>query len=151
MTRVIVLLLSVLFCLPVAGSDDTELATIYKLPVWLDQTQRVCPWKSRAGEGYIRLIRTETDGRHQLYLQWIRKGIAGTPTQAISTVLVEELAGDLAVRFEMPDADVHPGRCQMMARAEDILTERRYDLLLTLTGPGDYQLEVTMLYSGDLE
>lgn len=151
MMKFVTLILLSLVCLQVTGKENEQLAAIYKLPVWLDQAQRVCPWKSREGEGYIRVIRTETDGRHQLYLQWIRKGMAGTPTQAISTIQVEELAQDIAFRVEMPKAALHPGHCKMSARAEDVLTERRYDLLFTLTAAGEYLLEMTILYRGNLE
>lgn len=132
------------------ADNNEELTTIYKLPVWMDQVKRVCPWKSASGEGYIRVIRTETAGRHQLYLQWIRKGIAGSPTQPISTIQVEELAGELAVRIEMPEASLEPGFCQLVARAENISTERRYNISLVVKGPGKYDLQTTMLYNGNL-
>jgi len=134
----------------VQADNNEELEAIYKLPVWMDQVKRVCPWKSPSGEGYIRVIRTEAAGRHQLYLQWIRKGIAGSPTQPISTIQVEELAKELAVKIQMPKATLEPGYCQLTARAENISTERRYDMLMILKGPGKYELQTTMLYNGNL-
>ncbi|WP_419811012.1 hypothetical protein [Bacterioplanoides sp.] len=130
--------------------ENEVLKAVYKMPVWMDQVQRMCPWKSSDGEGYVRVIRTEQAGRHQLYLQWIRKGIAGSPTQAVSTVQVEELAQDLAVKIQMPKPSLEPGFCKLTARAENIITERRYDMTLLLKGPGTYELNTTTLFSGTL-
>lgn len=150
MMRMLLCALMLLGAVDAAAQNKTELQTIYKLPVWLDQINRVCPWKSQAGEGYIRVIRTQSGGRHQLYLQWIRKGIAGAATQPVSTVMVKELSGELAVKIEMPTAQLKPTHCQLTARAENILTERRYNINMTLTRPGHYGLQITPLYDGDL-
>ena len=133
-----------------ANNNATPLKDVYKLPVWVDQVQRVCPWKSKAGSGYVRMIRTEVDGRHGLFLQWVRKGIAGAPTQPTSTVLVEELTHEFPVRLEMPKAKLLPNSCQLSATAENINTERRYMMTFTLKGPGSYDMQVTRLYEGGL-
>lgn len=150
MLKIVLTALLLLTALITRAESNEELKTVYKLPIWIDQVKRVCPWKSQDGEGYIRILRTETGGRHQLYLQWIRKGIAGSPTQAISTVQVEELAKDLAVKIEMPAAHLDPGQCRLTARAENITTERRYDMVILAKGPGKYELQTTMLYNGNL-
>ncbi len=130
--------------------SDDPLAEIYKLPVWIDQVSRVCPWKSTAGAGYIRLIRTDRNSHHGLYIQWVRKGIAGAPTQATSTVQVEELEQRYQVRLTMPQAQLQPDSCHLTALAEAISNERRYQLDFILKGPGDYKLEVTHLLEGGL-
>lgn len=123
---------------------------VYKLPAWVDQVQRVCPWRSQAGEGYIRVMRTEYEGRHGLYLQWIRKGIAGSPTQATSTVLVKELDQDYHVKLMMPEAKLSKNTCELTALGESMLNERRYQFHFTLKGPGDYQFRATHLLEGGL-
>lgn len=143
-------LFSLIIAFPVFANNATPLKDVYKLPVWIDQVQRVCPWKSKAGSGYIRVIRTETEGRHGLFLQWIRKGIAGAPTQSTSTILVEELTHEFPVRLEMPKASLLPDSCQLSSTAENINTERRYMMNFTLRGPGSYDLQVTRLYEGGL-
>lgn len=133
-----------------AEVNDDPLAEIYKLPVWIDQVSRVCPWKSTAGEGYIRLIRTDLNSHHGLYLQWIRKGIAGSPTQATSTLQVEELENQYHVRLQMPSAELKPDACHLTALGESISSERRYRFDFILKGPGDYRLNVTHLLEGGL-
>jgi hypothetical protein len=133
-----------------ATSNDDPLVDVYKLPVWIDGVTRVCPWKSAAGQGYVRLIRTDRNSHHGLYLQWIRKGIAGATTQATSTILVEELESDYLVRMEMPQAQLEPNACRLSALAESITTERRYQFDFVVKGPGDYTLSVTHLLEGGL-
>jgi len=126
------------------------LTQVYKLPVWINGVTRVCPWRSNAGQGYIRVIRGDTLAGHSLYLQWVRKGIAEAPTQATSTVEVEELRDDYQVRIEMPVAKLGPHSCSLSAVGEDITSERRYRFDFTLKGPGNYRLEVTHLLEGGL-
>jgi len=130
-----------------AVSHEALLEQVYKMPAWVDQVTRVCPWQSNEGQGYVRVVRTEQGGRHQLFFQWIRKGMAGTPTQAISTVQVEELAGELAVKVELPRAQLHEQHCQLKARAENLTSERRYMLTFYLIRPGEYKLSLAGLYS----
>lgn len=135
----------------VAAEGETwPFAGVYKMPVWIDQVQRVCPWKSDAGEGYIRVVRTNVKGPHGIYLQWIRKGIAGSETQAISTVRVEELEGQYQVHLQMPQPQLSPDACHLTAMAESIITDRRYKMELVVKGPGEYQLLVTSLLQGGL-
>ncbi|ASP40300.1 hypothetical protein CHH28_17165 [Bacterioplanes sanyensis] len=127
-----------------AQSGDEQLRHIYKMPVWIAESQRVCPWKTEAAEGYVRLVRTEQSGQHRLFLQWIRKGIAGGPTEPISTVVVKQLEQQYQVRTQLPNA-VQPGSCELLALAEDIHNERRYEMryFLSADKPGHYQLDVT--------
>lgn len=125
-------------------------AGVYKMPVWIDQVQRVCPWKSDAGEGYIRVVRTNFKGPHGIYLQWIRKGIAGSETQAISTVRVKELEEQYQVRLQMPQPELSSAACHLTALAESIITDRRYKMEFIVKGPGDYQLLVTSMLQGGL-
>lgn len=133
-----------------ARSNDDPLVDIYKLPVWIDAVARVCPWQSSAGQGYIRLVRTDRNGHHGLYLQWIRKGIAGTLTQPISTIPVAELESDYLVRITMPKAQLEQHSCGLSARAESVISERRYQFEFIVKGPGDYSLSVTQLLDGGL-
>lgn len=140
------------FLLPVwaMASPADRLDVIYKIPAWIDQTKRVCPWKSKAGQGYLRFIRTEELGQHGVYLQWIRKGIAGTPAKAVSTLWVEELESDFQVHIAMPSVTLENRQCVLTSMAEDITTERRYQMIFIIKGPGEYQLQVTRLYDGSL-
>ncbi|WP_430462119.1 hypothetical protein ACQUQU_04835 [Thalassolituus sp. LLYu03] len=135
---------------PQALAEDDPLTDVYKLPVWIDGLERVCPWKSSAGEGYIRVVRTDMNSHHGLYLQWVRKGIAGAPTQATSTVLVEELEKQYQVRLQMPSARLSSDACHLGMLGESITTERRYQFELVLKGPGNYTLNVTHLLEGGL-
>ncbi|MAD46809.1 MAG: hypothetical protein CMI02_10060 [Oceanospirillaceae bacterium] len=135
---------------PAGAADDKLMTQIYKLPVEINAVSRVCPWRSKAGQGYIRLIRTDALTGHRLYLQWVRRGIAGAPTQATSTVPVQELEEDYEVRIEMPAATLGPHACKLSAIGEDITSERRYRFDFTLKGPGDYKLGVTHLLEGGL-
>ncbi|GGY32821.1 hypothetical protein GCM10011297_02210 [Bacterioplanes sanyensis] len=127
-----------------AAKGDEQLKAIYKLPVWVAETQRVCPWRADGGEGYVRVIRTSAQGQHRLFFQWIRKGIAGGPTEAISTVAVEELEQQYQVRSQLPEP-LKPGGCELQAMAEDIHSERRYLMQYELSQdkPGHYHLDVT--------
>ncbi|MAK90149.1 MAG: hypothetical protein CMI13_02785 [Oleibacter sp.] len=134
-----------------APAEDDKLAKdIYKLPVAINAVSRVCPWRSNAGQGYIRLIRTDALAGHHLYLQWIRRGIAGSPTQATSTVAVKELMSDYEVKFDMPQARLGQDACMLSAIGEDVTSERRYRFDFVLKGPGDYKLGVTHLLEGGL-
>ncbi len=133
-----------------AEGETWPFAGVYKMPVWVDQVQSVCPWKSDAGEGYIRIIRTNMKGLHGIYLQWIRKGIAGSETQAISTVLVEELEGQYQVHLQMPSPQLRADACHLTALAESIITDRRYKMEFVVKGPGDYRLLVTSMLQGGL-
>lgn len=126
-----------------AQPGDEQLKALYKLPVWIAESQRVCPWKTEAAEGYVRIIRTEQLGQHRLFLQWIRKGIAGGPTEAVSTVAVSQLESQFQVRTQLPKPK-KPGSCELYALAEDIHSERRYEMFyqLSQSQPGHYQLDV---------
>ena len=129
---------------------DNKLKAIYRIPAWVAETHRVCPWQLEGGEGYVRLVRTEVDGRHELYIQWIRKGIVGSDSAAISTLRVDELSTDYAVKMEVPAATDRSAPCELTALAEDILTERRYKLNLHIMAPGEYRLGVTHMMMGGL-
>lgn len=133
---------------PDAEGETWPFAGVYKMPVWIDQVQRVCPWKSEAGEGYIRVVRTNFNGPHGIYLQWIRKGIAGSETQAISTVLVKELEEQYQVRLQMPQPELSSEACHLTALAESIITDRRYKMEFIVKGAGNYQLLVTSMLQG---
>lgn len=125
-------------------------AGVYKMPVWIDQVQRVCPWKSDAGEGYVRVVRTNIKSSHGIYLQWIRKGIAGAETRAISTVRVDELENQYQVHVQMPQAKISRNACHLTALAESVITDRRYKMEFIIAGPGEYQLLVTRMLQGGL-
>lgn len=135
---------------PDAEGETWPFAGVYKMPVWIDQVQRVCPWKSEAGEGYIRVVRTNFKGPHGIYLQWIRKGIAGSETQAISTVRIKELEEQYQVHLQMPQPELSSAACHLTALAESIITDRRYQMEFIVKGPGDYQLLVTSMLQGGL-
>jgi len=128
----------------------TDITESYVMPVWVDQVQRVCPWRSNAGEGYIRLIRSEHDGRHGIILQWIRKGIAGAPTQAISTIAVTELDTTYQVRVKMPEPELSEYACYLTAMGEDMMTEQRYKFDWILKGPGEYEFHATHMLNGGM-
>lgn len=130
--------------------EDDFLTTLYTLPAWVAEIDRVCPWRIDGGEGYVRVIRTEQYGIHRLYLQWIRKGIASGPTEAIATVSVEEIRDQYQVRVQMPTAQLNTRNCTLEALAEDIHNERRYRLIFELTTPGQYTLAITHLMMGTL-
>lgn len=137
------LLISAAVCRAEALSDA------YQLPIWVDAVVKVCPWKSESAEGYIRLIRREhDDGRHGLFVQWIRQGIAGAPTAAVSTLAIEELERDYMVRMELPSVVLGRDACRLQARAEDMINERRYEFDFLLRGPGDLTVNVTRKMAG---
>jgi len=147
--RTLSILVALLLCSLAARSGAGPLEEAYKLPVWVDAVTEVCPWKSSAAEGYIRLIRQEhSDGSHGLFVQWIRKGIAGQPTQAVSTLAVEQLESEYLVRLEMPESMLARDACRLKARAEDMVNERRYEFDLLLHGPGEMQVNITRMLGG---
>ncbi|TNC91886.1 MAG: hypothetical protein CSH36_07335 [Thalassolituus sp.] len=126
-----------------------ELAEAYVMPVWVDAVTEVCPWKSPSAEGYIRLIRREhDDGSHGLYVQWIRKGIAGEPAEAVSTLAVEELDQQLMLRLEMPQPTLARDACRLKSFGEDMVNERRYELDMLVRGPGELQVNITRKLDG---
>jgi len=121
----------------------------YVMPVWVDAVTEVCPWRSPSAEGYIRLIRREhDDGSHGLFVQWIRKGIAGEPAEAVSTLAVEALEKELMVRIEMPSPTLGRDACRLKSFGEDMINERRYELDLLVRGPGDMQVHITRMLDG---
>jgi hypothetical protein len=133
----------------VVAARADALPEVYQLPVWVDAVVKVCPWKSESAEGYIRLIRREhDDGHHGLYVQWIREGIAGAPTEAVSTLAVEELDSEYMVRMELPTAVLGRDACRLKARAEDMVNERRYEFDFLLRGPGELTVNVTRKMDG---
>lgn len=133
-----------------APVDDEFLTSLYTLPAWVAEVDRVCPWRIDGAEGYVRVIRTEQYGLHRLYLQWIRRGIASGPTEAISTIAIEELRDQYQVRVQMPKAQLNTHHCTLEALAEDVHNERRYRLIIELTHPGQYRLAITHLFMGNL-
>lgn len=149
-TRLLVLLLTLVAPGGLTIAEEDPMTDVYKMPVWIDGVSRVCPWKSAAGEGYIRVVRTDLNSHHGLFLQWVRKGIAGTPTQPTSTIEVEELNNEYQVRMQMPEASLSPDACHLKALAESVSSERRYEFELVLKGPGQYALNVTRLLEGGL-
>lgn len=129
--------------------SDQALVGIYQMPVWIDAVRRVCPWRSADAEGDIRLIRKlNDDGSHGFFVQWLRKGLLGAPTEAVSTLAVEELSTDYLVRIEMPKPQLSRDACLLKAIAEDMMNERRYEFTLILKGPGDMQVQVTRMLGG---
>lgn len=132
------------------NADSKEaLSEAYVMPAWVDAVTQVCPWKSEDAEGYIRLIRKQNeDGSHGLFVQWLRKGIAGAPTAAVSTLEVEPLEHDYLVRIEMPSPTLARDACRLKALAEDMMNERRYEFDLLLRGPGDMQVNITRMLGG---
>ena len=129
--------------------SDQALVGTYQIPVWIDAVRRVCPWRSADAEGDIRLIRKlNDDGSHGLFVQWLRKGLLGAPTEAVSTLAVEELSTDHLVRIEMPKPQLSRDACKLTAIAEDMMNERRYEFSLILKGPGDMQVQVPRMLGG---
>lgn len=129
---------------------DAGLMAIYKMPAYVQQVVKVCPWRSNSGQGAIRLTQTEQQGAHKLYVQWLREGLAGTETRAVSTIAIEEINNDSYYRFNMPHAELMPGACKLSTEMEDLRTQRRFRLNLFLEGPGKYQYQLTRLLDGDL-
>lgn len=129
-------------------TDDLEYQSIYKLPSWIDSVASLCPWQSKSGSGYLRVIRTKANSGHGLYLQWIRNGLKVSGSTPISTVKVEEIGDQYQLLLEMPTAQLGQGECKLTSRAEDAVNERRYLLDIRVEGPGDYRLEVTRKLSG---
>lgn len=128
--------------------NDPEYQAVYKLPSWIDSVVSLCPWQSRSGSGYLRVIRTKANTGHGLYLQWIRNGLKVSGSTPISTVKVEEIGDQYQLLLEMPTAQLGEGECKLTSRAEDAVNERRYLLDIRVEGPGDYRLEVTRKLSG---
>ena len=83
-----------------------------------------------------------------MYVQWIREGIAGAPTEAVSTLAVEELDREYMVRMELPTAVLGRDACRLKARAEDMVNERRYEFDFLLRGPGELTVNVTRKMDG---
>jgi hypothetical protein len=138
---------TLLICSSFCRAD--ALPDAYQLPIWVDAVVKVCPWKSESAEGYIRLIRREhDDGHHSLFVQWIRKGIAGADTAPVSTLAVEELESQYMVRMELPTAVLGRDACRLIARAEDMVDERRYEFDFLLRGPGELTVNVTRKMDG---
>lgn len=151
--KLILTLLSLCLILPASadGLTPQELTDAYRMPVWVDAVTEVCPWKSLSAEGYIRLIRREhDDGSHGLFVQWIRKGVAGEPAEAVSTLAVEELERALMVRIDMPVTELGRDACRLRSFAHDMINERRYVLDLLVRGPGELQVNVTRMLDGDV-
>ena len=131
-------------------TSDAALMAIYKMPAYVQRVVKVCPWRSKSGQGAIRLTQTEQQGAHKLYVQWLREGLAGTETRAVSTIAIEEINNDSYYRFNMPAAELMPGSCKLSTEMEDLRTQRRFRLNLFLEGPGKYQYQLTRLLDGDL-
>jgi len=132
------------------NTQDKALMAIYKMPAFVQRVEQVCPWRSKSGQGAIRLTQTEEQGAHKLYVQWIREGLAGTEARAVSTIAIEEINGDANYRFKMPKAELMPDSCKLTTEMEDLHTQRRFRLNLFLQGPGKYQYQLTRLLDGDL-
>ena len=120
------------------------------MPHFVSNVAQVCPWRSKSGQGLIRLTQTEQLGAHQLYVQWVRQGMAGTETHSISTIAIDELNKNGRYRFDMPSGELEPGACKLTTEMEDIRTQRRFRITLHVQGPGKYQSHVTRLLDGDL-
>lgn len=129
---------------------DSGLEAVYKLPAIVSDVSQVCPWRSKSGKGVIRLARTEQKGAHQLYVQWVREGLAGTETQAISTIPINELNKHGPYRFKMPSGKLQQNACRLVTEMENLKNKRRFRVTLYLKGPGDYDYQVTSLLDGDL-
>lgn len=124
---------------------NSDLAPVYKMPVWVERVESFCPWKSKDGEGYVRVVRTERHGRHQLFLQWIQKGGTTATDKVLSTRSVEELENDYIVRLEMPKAMLNPKSCELTTMADSLNNSQRFRFKVVLREPGNYMLQVTQV------
>lgn len=146
----ILLMLALMAAAPWSMAAEPDYADVYKLPAWIERVAPMCPWKSATEEGYVRVIRTDFHGRHQLFLQWVKKADVGTENAAeiLSTRAVEELETTYSVRVEMPRAHLNPTSCELQAEAEALNIKQRYRMNIVLREPGNYLLQVTRLLDG---
>lgn len=131
-------------------AEDPLLQTFYKLPTNITVVKQVCPWKSATAQGTIRLMQFEEKGAHRLYVQWLRQGIAGSDTTAISTVPIKELNGLQYYRFDLPNGKLLKGACAIETIMENIIDERRFKMTLYIKGAGKYEYHISRLLDGDL-
>ncbi len=129
---------------------DPAFSAVYKMPADIEWADSLCPWKSATETGYLRLVRSRDDDRHRLLVQWIRKSMNEQPDEAVSTRVIDELDQLYRVRLQPPQAQLHPDHCELNMVAEDVDSERRYQLQLRLKGPGEYRLMVIEKLPGDL-
>jgi len=136
---------------PKAVAEDARLKEFYKMSPSIQQVRQICPWRSATTEGTIRLMKIEVGGAHHLYVQWLRKGIAGTAEAPLSTIGIEEINVDHYYRFELPKGRLMAGACSVETIMEDIIDERRFRLTLYLMGPGKYEVHLTRLLDGGIK
>ncbi len=132
------------------NAEDLRLKELYKMSPSIQTLKQVCPWRSSAAKGIIRLMQVEEKGAHKLYVQWLRQGIAGIPEAAISTIGISEINDDGFYRFDLPKGRLLAGACSLETIMEDIIDERRFRLTLYLTGPGDYEVHMSRLLDAAL-
>jgi hypothetical protein len=134
-----------------AVADDVRLKEFYKMSPNIQHIRQICPWRSATTEGTIRLMQVEAEGAHRLYVQWLRKGIAGTAHAPLSTIGIEEINVDHYFRFDLPEGRLMAGACSVETIMEDIVDERRFRLTLYLMGPGKYEVHMTRLLDGGIK
>lgn len=134
-----------------AVAEDLQIKEFYKMSPNIQHVRQICPWRSATSSGTIRLMQTEEKGAHRLYVQWLRKGIAGTPAAPLSTISIEEINDDHYFRFDLPDGRLMAGACSVETIMEDMVDERRFRLTLYLSGPGKYEIHLTQLLDGGLK
>ncbi len=134
-----------------AVAEDVRLKEFYKMSPTIQQVRQICPWRSSTTQGTIRLMKIEEGGAHRLYVQWLRKGIAGTAEAPLSTIGIEEINVDHYYRFELPEGRLMAGACSVETIMEDIVDERRFRLTLYLMGPGKYEVHLTRLLDGGIK
>lgn len=128
---------------------DPAFDAVYKMPMEIEWVDSLCPWKSATETGYLRLVRSRDDNRHRLLVQWLRKRTEDAPGEVVSTRFIEELDQQYALRLQTPQVQLHPDHCELTMAAEDVDSERRYQLQLRLKGPGEYRLVVIEKLPGD--
>ena len=116
-----------------------------KMSPAVESIKQVCPWRSANAQGVIRLMKVDEKGAHKLYVQWLRKGIAGTADLPMSTVAVSEINDHNYYRFNLPEGRLLSGACSIDTIMEDIVNERRFRLTVHLMGPGDYKAHISSL------
>ena len=127
------------------AKPDLGLRAVYKMPAVISLVSQVCPWRSKRARGNIRLVRTEQQGVHQLYVQWMRQGGKNGKggDEAVSTIAILELNQETYYRFEMPQGRLIPGACELKAELVDVRNQRQFSMTLYLKGAGKYQYQIT--------
>ena len=134
------------------AASAAELPAAFKLPVWGNEVEKVCPWKSVTEEGYIRLIRTENnEGRQALYVQWIKQGIAGNDPEIVATRQLDSMEAHNISNLTMPESFLSSMACHLTTDADNAVNDRRYRFVIELKGPGEMSVAVTRMFDEEMQ